>query len=370
MAVTNLTTVVFISLVLQAVGNASPASTCKNDGFFAVLRQSFKHDTMNSSKEDRRRRKTSMCTRTRPRTSSVLPLACTVNKFEREEVARRNAGAGMWIDEAEDEEDEEDFELDDYEFDSSLDKEVEDYGGGKGQRENLNRWNMKSRHEEGEEMEEEEHPMRTDEWIVQINISPLLLPGKGRNEAKLFPNSSSKVDNGHVPKRERKQKMKFSKNGFVVIEEEVESNAPRRTKVGKWKMDSTGIAWEIPVQLAGGKATLSTDDDDIPDILDPELRELGKDVRNMESTTLHYHADIHLSKFQDQPRMFKGVVTRDRYHDKHLKLPFNKRTFVLGRNIMRPVIATFTAEGIGEDTVDTKYKERGIGVQNPNGKNP
>ena len=136
--------------------------------------------------------------------------------------------------------------------------------------------------------------------------------------------------------------------------------------MGKWKMDTTGIAWDIPVQSSDNRAMRS--DDERSDILDLDFCEMGKDVTNMESTTLHYHADIHLSKFQDQPRMFKGVVTRDRYHDRCIKLPFNKRKFILKRNMMRPVIATFTAEGIGQDTVDTKYKERGIGVQNPNGK--
>ena len=35
---------------------------------------------------------------------------------------------------------------------------------------------------------------------------------------------------------------------------------------------------------------------------------------------------------------------------------------MLPPNFLRPVIGTFSAQGIGNDTADTSYKERGFGL--------
>lgn len=240
---------------------------------------------------------------------------------------------------------------------------------------------------EEHEGEMEEHPLRTDEWLVKVKMSPLLLP---RNrEADLFPESTASDDDAAAAaadssslKRHRfglKQKLmtqvlKFSENGYVILiedskdctgpeyvpmqkthssgifkkfdewvqrrqcaesdEKSEDSISSRRvTKIGKWKMDMSGVSWSMPVRVGS----------------DDSSEGVAK------TTTLHYHADIHLSKFQEQPRMFKGVVSRDRFSGIGIR-----------KDLFRPVIATFTAEGIGKDTVDTSYKKRGFGLKNGN----
>lgn len=65
--------------------------------------------------------------------------------------------------------------------------------------------------------------------------------------------------------------------------------------------------------------------------------------------TLRYSADFHFNVFGPQPRMLCGVVARDR--------PSNG---TLPPWLLRPVVATFTAEGVGEDTADFDYDGRGF----------
>ena len=254
------------------------------------------------------------------------------------------------------------------------------------------RYRTHSQNEQDNDSEEyedemEEHPLRTDEWLVKVKMSPLLLP---RNrEGDLFPDSIASDDDDAAAessslKRNRfglKQKgmnqvLKFSKNGYVIlIEDSNDCTGPeyvpmqkshssrivkkfdewvqrrqcadintdetsedsitsrRVTKIGKWKMGTNGVSWSMPVRV---------ESDDL-------LEGVAK------TTTLHYHADIHLSKFQEQPRMFKGVVTRDRFTGIGIR-----------KDLFRPVIATFTAEGIGKDTVDTSYRKRGFGLKGGN----
>lgn len=184
----------------------------------------------------------------------------------------------------------------------------------------------------------EEHPMRTDEWIISVSLSPLAF--FRRSEKNFFPVT-------HIHKedtdRKREQHFKFARNGYVILVEKEEEhhlgvaqNGWRRvTKVGKWKLGTNGVSWTIPI-----KST------EFP----------------FQQTNLHYHADIHLSKFQEKPRMFRGVVTRDRFSD--AKIPFTN--ILVGKKMFRPVIATFIGLGTGNDTVDTTYKKRGIGLSSGN----
>jgi len=194
----------------------------------------------------------------------------------------------------------------------------------------------------------EEHPLRTDEWRVQIKLSPFLLPGSV--ESALFPDSSNSVEQQPLRlknrTRRKEQVVKFAKNGYVVLmegdvekdidDESSDNQSSRVTRIGKWKIDASGVSWSIPVRSP---------------------------ISPTDQTTLYYHADIHLSKFQEQPRMFRGVVTRDHFHEFKLPTPGNIQ-ITFGKNVFRPVVATFTAEGIGKDTVDTSYKNRGFGLNN------
>lgn len=225
--------------------------------------------------------------------------------------------------------------------------------------------------------EEDEHPMRTDEWLVKVTLSPLLLlPGTKIREASLFPQSrlryvkegggtklrkDSSMHTDNIGKRN--QMMKFARNGYVMLMENTDqsnsqndSHSPsislnkndakrRMTRIGKWKLDSSGIAWDIPVKLPNSASESS-----------------ASSYAKSEWTILHYHADMHLSKFQQQPRMIRGTITRDRWNE--VTIPFTK--LVLEKRVFRPVIGTFSAEGVGQDTIDVSYKNRGLGFDTGN----
>jgi hypothetical protein len=195
------------------------------------------------------------------------------------------------------------------------------------------RKNAKMKHEEMKH-EIDEHPMRTDEWMVDITLSPFLFPPSLKKEAQLFPESSHSLNTSLCldglakswkGQRRKRQFFKFATNGCVLL---FENDDSRMTRIGRWHIDTHGISWVVPIQTS-----------------------------NNRRTTLHYHADIHLNKFQKRPRMFRGQVTRDRFADIQItdKIRFPNYMF-------RPVVATFTAEGVGKDTVDTSYKNRGFGV--------
>ena len=156
--------------------------------------------------------------------------------------------------------------------------------------------------------------------------------------------------------------MKFSKNGYVILIDEEDkndhgqnhetitnTNSQRIVNVGKWRMDANGISWtmqtHVPITTNDSKSCIE-----------------GENKDSRRTTSLYYHADIHLSKFQSRPRMLKGTITRDRYHnDGNVE---SKRGLFVRKNIFRPVIASFTAEGIGEDTLALQYKDRGFGLSN------
>ncbi|KAL3774266.1 hypothetical protein HJC23_005399 [Cyclotella cryptica] len=202
----------------------------------------------------------------------------------------------------------------------------------------------------------EEHPMRTDEWELDIKLSRLF----SKEEAELFPEffSDSSQEMERMWSNRKRQVMQFARNGYVKVLQDnlltskkidassvassptTERQRRREFKVGKWRIGHNGIAFDIPVRVClkkhnpGNKG--SKEDDP---------------MNQAETVTvLHYHADIHLNKFGERPRMFRGVITRDRYSS------------ILPSNFFRPVIGTFSAEGIGHDTVDTSYKNRGFGL--------
>jgi hypothetical protein len=266
-----------------------------------------------------------------------------------------------------------------------------------------------------------EHPMRTDEWLIRVTLSPFLNTKRLRSEGMLFPQSDIKKNreennntrvystNNTPSMRKKEQIMIFSRTGYVLLlessaqrthENTMDSNncdlhqlqtSRRITTVGKWHIDATGVSWDIPVHILDYNSntynnnnnsinnsricvdnhpekyrmTQSKEIDDYGDDVDSDLSdETIQSFSNMKSTVLHYHADIHLSKFQERPRMFKGVITRDHFHETVLPIKLFGQTqqLLFRKNLFRPVVATFTAEGIGEDTVDFSYKKRGFGL--------
>lgn len=180
-----------------------------------------------------------------------------------------------------------------------------------------------------------EHPIRTDEWLIKFHI-PLFC--RIFSAINIFTSSSQYTNSlhplrllplppsSHLHKSScRQQRIKFHSNGHVLV---VEDHSTRTTKIGKWRLDTSSILWEIPVRMGCSQ--------------DGDVRRLMQ---------VQYVADIHLNKFGNQPKMFRGIITRDRSYNSFLPL-----------HLFRPVIATFTAEGVGQDTADVSYRKRGTGL--------
>lgn len=161
---------------------------------------------------------------------------------------------------------------------------------------------------------DEEHPLRTDEWEIKIQLSRLYSKKEGDWFTECFVDRAS-INNNHGDNRpqfkvikrskrsgyNKRQVMQFATNGYVkVLEDSDISSTPQRkrskTKVGKWRLGHSGVAFDIPVQIVDS----DSQNDKNGQKTEPNL------------TVLHYHADIHLNKFGERPRMFRGVITRDR----------------------------------------------------------
>ncbi|KAL7448630.1 hypothetical protein ACHAWC_000784 [Mediolabrus comicus] len=202
---------------------------------------------------------------------------------------------------------------------------------------------------------DDEHELRTDEWELDIRLSRLF----AQEAQELFPESCAdgRERDGKSSSTYRKlssndryrkrQVMTFARNGYVKVsdmnnqDDRIDNNTtpPRnnnRPRVGKWRIGHSGVAFDIPVLISANRKSSGSNSDKV---MSPK-----------EMTVLHYHADIHLNKFGERPRMFRGVITRDRHSS------------FLPPNLFRPVIGTFSAEGIGHDTVDTSYKARAISL--------
>ena len=187
----------------------------------------------------------------------------------------------------------------------------------------------------------EEHPLRTDEWHVRVKVGG-------------FPWSSTK-ENGIL----------LTQCSYGDIKDEDNINMPKRSQLGKREdreeapiaaatVDLNAADWGDFAAIAAGG---SKDNEEAG----------GASVEGWRTTTLHYRADIHLNKFGERPRMFKGIITRDRYSIIGDVPEGSKKASLFGRNLptrtslFRPVVATFEACGIGEDTVDLSYRERSSG---------
>jgi hypothetical protein len=104
---------------------------------------------------------------------SKWPLGFTVSRLEKEE---RERGAGIWVEDT-------DFQLEDavddcdYEFDEIEDDEDFEITEEK-TKPRQKSFSTEVESEKGpKENEDDEHPMRTDEWLVNVKLSPIQLPG-------------------------------------------------------------------------------------------------------------------------------------------------------------------------------------------------
>ena len=163
---------------------------------------------------------------------------------------------------------------------------------------------------------DDEHELRTDEWELDIRLSRLfaqeaqeLFPESCADRRERDGKSSSTYRKLRSNDRYRKrQVMTFARNGYVKVsdnqDDRIDNNTtpPRnnnRPRVGKWRIGHSGVAFDIPVLISANRKSSGSNSDKV---MSPK-----------KMTVLHYHADIHLNKFGERPRMFRGVITRDRY---------------------------------------------------------
>ena len=173
--------------------------------------------------------------------------------------------------------------------------------------------------------------MRTDEWEFDIQLSRLYNP---KYEGELFPECSSYNTDNNATARKRgsnkhsnkqnsryrkRQVMQFARNGYVkiLLADDYTNNNERinkrnnnggssKPKVGKWRIGHSGVAFDIPVQvMMNGNNRRRRGNDN-------SSSSSSSSSRRRMTVVLHYHADIHLNKFGERPRMFRGVITRDR----------------------------------------------------------
>eukprot|EP00977_Amphora_coffeiformis_P012583 scaffold3136_cov161-Amphora_coffeaeformis.AAC.2 len=103
--------------------------------------------------------------------------------------------------------------------------------------------------------------------------------------------------------RERLE-FEFSENGFVRMISADNATAA----IGQWELASHGLTWTLPM----------------PD-----------------QDRVIFHGDLLLNPFGPQPKIIRGIVLRE-----------TRRVW------FRPVVATFTGDGTGEDTADLSYRNR------------
>lgn len=288
----------------------------------------------------------------------VLLGFTTINHFEQEE---NDAESNIWLDVESDEDREEiEYESDEQdELDAIEPKENNEVPPC---------WNKEkvqsiAKSDNDAQIKQiEEHPMRTDEWLIKVHLSPFcILPRDVKREGALF---------GSMQRKKNNQIMKFTKNGYVFLTEgekrdkskDDRKNCERIISVGKWRMDANGISWTLTAHSPRADSIQGSYQAPSPTMDEDAIIPTNKNEEKgpMKMIRLYYHADIHLSKFQSKPRMFKGTITRDRMCETD---PVENKGF-WGRKLFRPVIASFTAEGIGEDTLILNYKDRGFGLGN------
>ena len=95
----------------------------------------------------------------------------------------------------------------------------------------------------------------------------------------------------------------FSETGHV----RVLNNETSTLSIGTWKLHPSGITWQFPIVSSNGGSS---------------------------RTMLQCHGDLILNPFGSHPRMVRGTIVKN------------------SRKWFRPVVATFSAHGIGQDTLD------------------
>jgi len=206
---------------------------------------------------------------------------------------------------------------------------------------------------------ETEHPLRTDEWEISyyscfwspyplhsILSKYLLKEGhycsslQRHQQLNCITNNKTSTAIASI---------RFHRNGFCKVTPGGEifhsaaegADSETRTTtivrihphIGRWKLSHGSVHWDVPITI----------------LIDKSQENLNT-ATIAAFTTLHFVADVHLNRFGHQPRMFKGVISRDRISERKCS------------SFLRPIIGTFVANGVGQDTLDNTYKKRAMGL--------
>jgi hypothetical protein len=154
------------------------------------------------------------------------------------------------------------------------------------------------------ETQPEPHPLRTDVWKLTV---------RWRQQHRSKEDSNTKkelllefADNGYVrlcPQRDDSDADTDKTSSLSPL-----SAATTTAPIGTWKLDTSGLSWRLP----------------------------------LDDTEHYFFANMHINPFGRYPKMTRGVVIRD---------PRKSNWF-------RPVVATFTGVGAGNDTADLSYRHR------------
>jgi hypothetical protein len=214
----------------------------------------------------------------------------------------------------------------------------------------------------------EPHALRTDLWQVTMHwkrnrIRNLFFSAFASRQLLENRNSMNNLvklqfaDNGYVRRvfddedheyedhgHELARRPSFNK--FQVVDkyddddDVTDSSILPLSTVGTWELTSTGLSWTLPLHYPNPNTAA------FPNHAKAEAGH---------SLLLSFHGDFHLNPFGRQPKILRGVVLLVNDHDlaSNNKMKQTKTT-----SWFRPVVATFHAVGIGEDTADLSYQDR------------
>mmetsp|Transcript_18234 Transcript_18234/g.23635 ORF Transcript_18234/g.23635 Transcript_18234/m.23635 type:complete len:246 (+) Transcript_18234:134-871(+) len=171
-------------------------------------------------------------------------------------------------------------------------------------------------------LEPAEHTLRTKKWIVRVRPYRLFRRSKEYIQYLEFDDKRKRVEWHGID--DQLNSTSVDRIDEENVDGEHQTRSIRR-RIGTWKLEHGHVIWHLPWRVLD----VENNDADFLSLHD--------------DTILHYRAIIHLQKFSHQPRMFKGTISRDRSNR---------------MNWLRPVVGTFVARGVGEDTLDLDYSHR------------
>lgn len=119
-------------------------------------------------------------------------------------------------------------------------------------------------------------------------------------------------ENGYVRCQHPNRSNHRKENDKDIFDDHVDNDNGPTYVVGTWKLAPSGVVWEIV----------------------------------WDGTVYSFFADLQVNPFGDYPKMFRGLVIRD-------------RSSFLPKRFLRPVVASFSGRGFGKDTADFSYRDRG-----------